>query len=225
MRVEALAKVLAFEHPRECVLRGQLDHARRAETAEPLIVESNFGFLRVENFEHLAFVRVRVFFDLLVRQRRPRRFLAGWIADHAGEIADDENHPMAELLEVLHLPDHHGVTEVKVGRGGIEADFDSERLAARELRPKVLAIDEIDGTFREVIDLLVERHEARIVKAFFVVRSSLFVLRCSFFVPPGLEERTTKFKERAGNLTTPRTVSTLAQLYEIRTRSPVAPPS
>ena len=125
---------------------------------------------------------------------------------------------MAELLEVLHLPDHHGVTEVKVGRGGIEADFDSERLAARELRPKVLAIDQIDRALREILDLFVQIHGRGHSKG--VLCSSLFSVR-----PPGHEERTTKNEERAGNLTTPRTVSTLAQLYEIHTCSPVAPPS
>ena len=51
---------------------------------------------------------------------------------------------MAELLEVLHLPDHDRVAEVDVGRGGIEADLDRQRLAAAELRLQIVAFDEID---------------------------------------------------------------------------------
>ena len=47
---------------------------------------------------------------------------------------------MAELLEVLHLPDHDRVAEVNVGRGRIETDLDRERLAAAELRFQIGAI-------------------------------------------------------------------------------------
>ena len=60
-------------------------------------------------------------------QRRPRLRAAGGVADHAREVADHEDDPVAEVLEVLHLADEDGVAEVEVGSGGVEADLDGER--------------------------------------------------------------------------------------------------
>src|SRR5205814_4897482 len=82
---------------------------------------------------------------------------AGGIADHAGEVADEKDDAMAELLEVPHLAHHHGVTDVDVGRGRIESDFDRERLTALQLRAQVVLLDEIDRSLREERHLLVER--------------------------------------------------------------------
>ena len=74
---------------------------------------------------------------------------------------------MAELLEVLHLPDDDGVAEVDVGSGGIEADLDGERLAlarcARELRFQVGFLDQIDRSLGQIFELFVRRHARRIV--------------------------------------------------------------
>ena len=67
---------------------------------------------------------------------------------------------MAELLEVLHLPDHDRVPEVNVGRGGIEADFDGQRRPARKLRFQIIAFDEIDRPLAEEVELFVESHGA-----------------------------------------------------------------
>ena len=43
---------------------------------------------------------------------------------------------MAEILEVPHLAQQHGVTEVEVGRRGVEAGLDGERLAGRARRAR-----------------------------------------------------------------------------------------
>src|SRR5438045_1771222 len=116
MRFESLFEVVALDHPRQRVFRGQLDHARRSELTEPFVVEADLGFLRIEDLEHLPLVRLRVREDFLVRQRRARDFLAGRIADHSGEVADDEDDAMSELLKMLHLPDDDGVSEMQVWR-------------------------------------------------------------------------------------------------------------
>ena len=39
--------------------------------------------------------------DLIARKRRPRRIFAGRVADHAGEIADQEQHVVPKILELL----------------------------------------------------------------------------------------------------------------------------
>src|SRR4051794_19239891 len=105
MGVEAFAEIVALEDAGQRVFRRQPDHPLGTERAEPLGVEADLRRLRIKNLENLLLVRLGVLQDLLVRQRRPRGLLAGRIADHSGEIADEEDNAMTELLEVLHLPD------------------------------------------------------------------------------------------------------------------------
>ena len=50
---------------------------------------------------------------------------------------------VAELLEMAQLVDHHGVAEVQVGRGGVEAELDAQRRAARELARELLLDDQL----------------------------------------------------------------------------------
>jgi hypothetical protein len=54
------------------------------------------------------------------------------------------------------------VAEVDVGSGGIEADFDRERLPARNFRLQIVLFDEVYGAFGEVGQLLVEIHGGRL---------------------------------------------------------------
>ena len=158
MRLEAFLEIVALEHSRQRVLRGQLDHACRSELAQPLVVESDLGFLRIEDLENLSFVSLGVFEDLFMRQRRPRDLFAGRISDQSREVADDEDDAMSELLKMLHLPNHDRVAEVKIGRGGIEADFHGQRFAPRELGAEVFAIDQVDRSLGEVIELFINIH-------------------------------------------------------------------
>ena len=151
-------EVVALEDARQRRLRRQPDHPLGAERPEPLAVEHDLGLDRIEDLEDLLLVGLGVLQDLVRRQRRPRGLLAGRVADHPREIADEEDDPVPELLEVLHLPHDHGVAEVDVGSGRIEADLDRERLPARELRLQVVALDEIDRALGEEGQLFVEIH-------------------------------------------------------------------
>ena len=54
---------------------------------------------------------------------------AGGVADERGIVADQKDDRVAELLEVAELAHQHGVAQVQVGRGGIEADLDAQRAA------------------------------------------------------------------------------------------------
>jgi hypothetical protein len=85
--------------------------------------------LRVEDLEDLSLIGLGVLLDLLAGERRTRHVAPRWIADHASEIADDKDHRVPQVLEVLHLAQQDGVAQMQVGRSWIEAGLDAEGLA------------------------------------------------------------------------------------------------
>ena len=96
--------------------------------------------------------------SLLAAERRTGGVAAGGIADESGAVADEKDDGVAEILEVLELADKHGVAQVQVGRGGIKAGFDAQRLAALEGFFEALAqialTNDFDRTFAQVGQLL-----------------------------------------------------------------------
>jgi hypothetical protein len=69
---------------------------------------------------------------------------------------------VTEILEVLHLPEEHGVTEMQIGRGGVEADLHDQRLTGLlrsfELRAQFFPADDVDASFGEIAELFVCGH-------------------------------------------------------------------
>jgi hypothetical protein len=117
----------------------------------------------VENLEDLGFVGFGVGVKLLAGERRTGGVASGGIADEAGAVSDKEDDGVTEILEVLELADEHGVAKMKIGRSGIKAGLDAQRLAAVEGLLKALAeialTDDFDGTFAEVGELVVNGKE------------------------------------------------------------------
>ena len=142
----ALLEVVPFQHPGNGVLRRKANHAVRPELAHPDRVEADLGELGVQNLEHLTAVRVRIALELLPAQRFSSEVPAARIADEAGEVADQEHHVMAKLLELAHLVEKHGVPEVEVGRGGVEAGLDAKRFTAFEFRNQILLHEDLVHT-------------------------------------------------------------------------------
>ena len=99
----------------------------------------------------------------LAGERRAGGVAARGIADEAGAVADEEDDGVAHVLEVLELADEHGVAQVQVGRGGIEAGLDAQRLAGLQRLFEALAqialTNDFDRTFAQVGQLLVNRTE------------------------------------------------------------------
>ncbi len=126
----ALGEVVALHHARHRVARGQLDHAARAERIAPFRVVADFGLGRVQHQRGLGEVGCGVQFDLFARQRRARDVAPGRVADHRGEVADQEDHLVAQVLQLAQLVQDHRMAQVQVRRGWIEAQLDAQRHAA-----------------------------------------------------------------------------------------------
>ncbi len=124
--LEAAGEVVAFHHAGDGVARGQLDQAAGAERIAPFGVVADFGAVGVQHQAGLGVVGLGVFADLLGRERRAGGVAAAGIADLGGEVADQEDHRMAEILQLAHLVQHHRVAQVNVGRGGIQAELDAQ---------------------------------------------------------------------------------------------------
>jgi len=64
--------------------------------------------------------------DLLGRERRSRAVTPRGVADQAGEVADQEDHLVAQILQLSHLVEHHRVADVNVRRRGIQSELDAQ---------------------------------------------------------------------------------------------------
>ena len=67
---------------------------------------------------------------------------------------------MAEILEMFHLAQQHGVAQMQVGRGGIETGLNAQRPAGlgrlRQAFAQVLFANDLRETFLQVSQLLVD---------------------------------------------------------------------
>ena len=98
---EAFAEVVALKHARHRAAGGQLDHIGTGLARHPFGIKYDPGFLRVEDLEYLLLVGFRILMHLGLRQWRPGCALAGRITDHAGKIADQEQHLVTKVLELF----------------------------------------------------------------------------------------------------------------------------
>ena len=153
----ALGEIVALEHAGDRVLGRELDHARGAHGAEPPGIEVNDGLFGVQDLEDLVLVGPGVGLHFLRGQARAGGVLAGGVADHPGEIADQEDGRVPQLLELAHLVDEHGVAEVQVRRGRVEARLDPQRLAAGQLLRQVGLGQELGGAAAQFLELLCRR--------------------------------------------------------------------
>src|SRR6267378_7252284 len=114
--MEALVEVLALEHLRDRVLRRQTYEILGGELREPSAVEIHHGLFRTENPENLRLVGLGVLRNLLARQRRPRRRASCRIADHPGEISDQEDDGVSKILKMFKLAQQDRVPQMQIGR-------------------------------------------------------------------------------------------------------------
>ena len=102
----------------------------KPQRPQPFAVEADLGLLRIENLEDLRLV------GFGVARRSASRVMGGRVTLRpvgspimAVHVADQEDDGVAQILEMLHLAQQHGVAQVQIGRGGIEAGFHAQRAA------------------------------------------------------------------------------------------------
>src|SRR3546814_15129549 len=64
---------------------------------------------------------------LLGGQRRARDVAPAGITDHGGEIANQKNNLVAQILQLTHFIEYNGMPQMNVGRGGVEPQLDAQR--------------------------------------------------------------------------------------------------
>jgi hypothetical protein len=106
---------------RHGIPRCQLDQPGRAEFRQPARIKIDGCPVRIKNLEHLIFIGRGILFYLLDRQRWAGCVSPAWITDHPGEIANQEDNIVAKFLELPHLVNNHGMTDMEVRRSRIES--------------------------------------------------------------------------------------------------------
>jgi hypothetical protein len=133
---------------------GQPDHVGRGHLAHQAGVEFDAGALGVQNLEDLRLVGARILAHVVLAERRAGGVLARRVADHAGEVADQEDDLVAELLEPAHLVDQHRVADVQVRRRRVEAGLDHQRPAFGQFRAQRTLRQHLFGTPGQFLELL-----------------------------------------------------------------------
>ena len=128
--LEPIVEVVALHHPRHGVSAGQLNHAACAQGVAPFAVVTNFGLGGVQHQAGLLVIGFGVGLDLLRGQWRAGGVAARRVANHAGEVPNQKNHRMAQVLQLAHLVEHHGVPQVDVRGCGVQAKLDAQRFAS-----------------------------------------------------------------------------------------------
>ncbi len=103
--IVTLFKVIAFQHAGHCLAGGQLNHASSAQLIHPFRIKPNLCALRIQNFEHLFLIRLRVFQYLFFAQGLACHIFTCRIANKPGEITDQKNDFVTKLLEHAQLVD------------------------------------------------------------------------------------------------------------------------
>ncbi len=122
----ALLKVVALQHPRHRVRAGQLNHVAKRHGLQPLRVVHDARLFGVENLRGLLEIRPPVFARLLKGERRARLGAATWVANHPGEVANDEHGLMPQVLKLPQLAEHHRMPDVEIGTARVAAELNSQ---------------------------------------------------------------------------------------------------
>ena len=100
---EALCEIVAFQKTRQRIAARQTDEAFGAQRVVPFGVVAHLSLRKIEYLPRLFKVRFRIHLDLFRRQRRTRHVAAGRVTDRRGEVPDQENHRVTQILQLTEL--------------------------------------------------------------------------------------------------------------------------
>ena len=115
-RRESFAEKSSRSSMRATVYRDARLESGRAEpsSVSHAGIEIDHRLFGIQDLEDLLLVRRAAFSSICSRaQRRPGRVAAARVADHSGEVTDQEDHIVAELLKLPHLVDYYRVAHVQ----------------------------------------------------------------------------------------------------------------
>ena len=97
---------------------------RQPSPRQPALVELSLG---IEDPKRLFPVREGVGLHVLLTELGPGRLFPARIADHASEVADQENDIVTVLLKLPHLIYEYRMSDVQIRRSWIETDLHHQR--------------------------------------------------------------------------------------------------
>ena len=164
----AVVEVLALEDAGHVELAHELEHLGEVQALQPVAVVDDLGLLGVEHLHGLLDVGLGVGLDLLLGEGRAGGVTAGRVADEGGAVADDEGHVVAQVLELAHLAQGHGVAEVQVGGGGVHAQLDVEGRALLELLLELVERHDLHRAGGDHLELLVDWEHCAVLHKVYV---------------------------------------------------------
>jgi hypothetical protein len=158
-----LGEVVALHHAGQRVARAQADEVGSGEVVEPAGVEFHYRLFGIEDFEDLFLIGFGVGDDLFGGQRRTGGGTAGGVPDAAGEVADEEDDPVAQFLKMAELVDEDGVAQMEIRRGGVETGLDGKGLAPFQLFAQFAFINQIGDAAFDQLHLFIDRNHQNLL--------------------------------------------------------------
>src|SRR6266508_6747737 len=113
---KAFGKVVALQNLPDGNVRCETHKTIRTKFRHPFRVEAYLSLVRIEQFENLSFVSFGVCLDFFASKLGTGGRLSRRVADQSGEIPDQKNRGVAQLLKRPQFANDDRMTEVKIGR-------------------------------------------------------------------------------------------------------------
>ena len=121
--VDARLEVFALQHLLQSHPAVQANDVLKRHGAKPVAVTHRLRARGIKNFECLLAIRCRICDHFLMRQLRPRNGTTARVADHSGEVANDQNGLVAEVLKLPQFSQDNRMAKVNVRGGRIDSEF------------------------------------------------------------------------------------------------------
>jgi hypothetical protein len=118
------SEVVPLEEACDRRVRAEADEIADVHAFHPLAVEPDLGAVHVENPAHLLPVGLGVPVDLLPGEGRACSTPAGRVPDPSGEISDQEDDLVTQILKRPEPIERNQMADVKIGARGIAAVLD-----------------------------------------------------------------------------------------------------